>query len=182
MKSISLALLLLCFILLNVKAQDIDCNDFELVKQEILSEIDEISHVISPRLNPRDRQFLERRLDEIAVKLDHLSQQSYTAITVYPMSENDFNLLMATVENQKFESEKTEVIQRAASNNYFVTSQLIRLLEKYSFDDERLKLIGIIYPALLDKEQSFRLYDYLTFNSSKEKLKQIILENSPDNR
>jgi hypothetical protein len=180
MKHIYISFFALCFIVLNSAAQNIDCKEFEQTKQEILDEINEISHVISPRLNPRDRQFLERRLDEIAAKLNNLSQQTYTAYTVYPIAENDFNLLVLTVENQKFESDKIAVIQQAAMTNYFVIAQLTRLLENFSFEDSRIKVIEIVYPAILDREHSHLLYNYLTFSSNKEKLNQIILANSPN--
>lgn len=178
MKHIYISFFALCSVVLNTTAQNIDCNEYEQTKQEIMNEINEISHVISPRLNPRDREFLERRLDEIAAKLNYLSQQTSTAYIVYPMPEKDFNLFLLTVENQNFESDKITVIQEAAITNYFVIAQLTRLLDKISFEDNRVKVIEIIYPAILDREHSHLLYNYLNFSSNKEKLNQIILENS----
>jgi hypothetical protein len=178
MKHIYISFLVLCCMVMNLKAQQIDCDEFEQTKQEIQNEIDEISRVISPRLNPRDRQFLERRLDDISAKLNNLSQQTTSTNVAYPMPENDFRLFLLTIDNQKFESDKITVIREAAVTNYFMIGQLIQLLEKLSFDDDRIKVIELVYPAILDRENSHLLYNFLNFSSSKEKLNQIILENN----
>jgi hypothetical protein len=182
MKTTFITLLIFCFIILNSKAQDIDRSEYECVKEEILNEINKISEIFGPHLGPRDRQFLEHRLDEIAAKLNYLSQETSRNYAVYPMPDSDFNLLMLMLENESMENDKLMIIQKAVVNNYFMIAQLTQLLEKFSFEDNRVKVIGILYPAILDKEKSFQLYNYLTFSSSKEKLNQIILENSPDNR
>ena len=165
-------------IFLYTAAQNIGCDEYERMKQEILEELDQIDRVISPRLSPRDRQFLQTRLDRIADKLQYLEDNVHP-MSVYPMTDRDFTLLISSVRNEHMDSDKIRVIERAAYTNFFTTSQLIRMIEIFPFDSDRLKAIEIVYPNVLDKEQSFRLYEYLTFSSSKEKLDLIIRQFTP---
>ncbi len=175
MKHLYILFISVILIFQNTAAQHISYNDVEQIKQEILRELNEISRRLGPKLHPRDRQFLEQRLNEISSKLEYLTEQSYNVYSVYPMSDAEFHLLSRMIENESFESDKMKVIIASVPGKYFTIYQLTRLLEEFSFEDNRLKVVEIIYPAIVDRENSDLLFDYFTFSSSKEKLNSIIL-------
>jgi hypothetical protein len=177
MKTFYLLLIIPCFLTWNSKAQQTDCNDTERIKQEILDEINAISREISPLLSHRDREYLEQRLDEIYAGVNCLTPPVYNTHALYPMAEPDFKLVLTMIDNEKFESDKISVIQQTALNNYFTIGQLTRMIEKITFEDNRLKVVEVVYPAILDRENASLLYNFFTFTSNKEKLTQIILKN-----
>ena len=177
MKTICISLFIISLFVAGSSAQRIDCNDSEKIRQEIIDEINAISREISPLLTPKDRDYLERRLDEIDERVNCLAQPVYSTYTLYPMLDADFNLILVMIDNEKFENDKIAIVQRSFMNKFVTVGQLTRLLEKFSFEENRLKVVEIVYPTVLDNENASLLYDYFIFNSSKEKLNQIILKN-----
>jgi hypothetical protein len=90
------------------------------------------------------------------------------------LSPGEFNILKKETDQAFPDSEKQLVIAKKAIQYYFTVDQVILLLEKFSFDKSKIALIDLIYPKIVDKEMSYRLFDTLTFSSSKDELRKVI--------
>ncbi len=91
-----------------------------------------------------------------------------------PMSPNAFNALLNAISNESFESNKLGVVTSAAQGNNFLTSQIASVMDQFSFSDGKVQSAVTMWARVLDPQNSFVLYDKLTFSSDKDKLRQRI--------
>jgi len=90
------------------------------------------------------------------------------------MSDSEFNKLLANVEDESFDDDQTSVVRIAAKSKYFTINQLTRLLPNFSFSDSKINIVQIVYPKIVDKDNSHNLIKAFTFSSDKQKVEQII--------
>jgi hypothetical protein len=92
------------------------------------------------------------------------------------MDDADFENLLGSVRKKKFTSEKLSQINSASKSNYFTMKQLTGLIELFDKIDtnNRIKVIGMVYPRVIDKKGGYQLLDYFNFSSDKEKVKGIL--------
>jgi hypothetical protein len=84
------------------------------------------------------------------------------------ISAGDFDNLFAAVKKESFDDGKQKVISLALQNYSVSVSQLSRLLELFSFDDQRLTVALNSYSSIYDKERFFQLRGLFTsFNKNK---------------
>ena len=91
-----------------------------------------------------------------------------------PMSPDAFNALVNAINNESFESNKLGVVSSAAQGNNFLTSQIATVMDLFSFSDGKVQSAVTMWQRVLDPQNSFVLYDKLTFSSDKDKLRQRI--------
>lgn len=91
-----------------------------------------------------------------------------------PMSPDAFNALVNALDNESFESNKLGVVASAAQGNFFLTSQIAKVMDLFSFSDGKVQSAVTMWARVLDPQNSFVLYDKLTFSSDKDKLRQRI--------
>ena len=68
-----------------------------------------------------------------------------------------------------------EMIKTALAGSDFTSGQCLELTRLYTFDDDRMEIMKIMYPRIVDKEAFFTVINTLTFSSSKEKMKDFII-------
>lgn len=91
-----------------------------------------------------------------------------------PMSETDFQKLLNNIESESFADDQLSVIRLAAKSHYFTVSQLKRMLQKFTFADDKISCVQIIYPKVTDKENAHNLLNSFEYSSDKKKVEQII--------
>lgn len=90
------------------------------------------------------------------------------------MSESEFNKLLSNVENESFADDQTSFVRIAANSKYFKIDQLVRLLELFSFSDDKINIVRIVYPRTVDKDNAHNLLGAFTYSDDKKKVEQII--------
>lgn len=90
------------------------------------------------------------------------------------MSPEQFSEAVASIDKAKFKDEKKSKIRIIAAANSFTVAQIIQLIQKFDWDDERLDVIRQTYPRAVDKNNSFKLYDYIKGELAKSDLTQLI--------
>ena len=90
------------------------------------------------------------------------------------MGKKAFSSLLRSVAGESFASGKLQVLKSAAPHHHFNINQVTKLLSKFSFSGEKLKVVRILYPKVVDPKNSFKLYKAFTFESDKRKLRGII--------
>ena len=80
------------------------------------------------------------------------------------------------VKNEPFEKDRMGLITTALANSDFTSEQCLQLVKFYTFDNERLKIMKMMYPNIVDKEAFFTVIGTLTFSSNKTKMNDFIKE------
>ena len=52
--------------------------------------------------------------------------------------------------------------------------EVIKLVSNFAFDNDKLDVIELFYPRLVDLEKNYLLYNCLTFSDGKNKLEKFI--------
>lgn len=92
------------------------------------------------------------------------------------MSGKEFDKFYNSVVSATFDSEKKSLIDLGLTGNDFTTEQVARLVKLYTFDSEKLPLLKKFYPNTADKANYYSLLELLDFISSKNELKQFIVD------
>ena len=104
-------------------------------------------------------------------------QEGYCPDSQYDrvMSEQLFKKFLSEVKKEPFKDDRMEMIKTALAGSDFTSGQCLELTRLYTFDDDRMEIMKIMYPRIVDKEAFFTVINTLTFSSSKEKMKDFII-------
>lgn len=94
------------------------------------------------------------------------------------MNKQLFQAFFDNVKNEPFEKDRIALINAALASSDFTTDQCIQLVKFYTFDNERMKIMKMIYPRIVDKEAFFMVINSLTFSSNKKKMYDFVKEYS----
>jgi hypothetical protein len=97
---------------------------------------------------------------------------------ISPISVIEFSQLTESIDGNAFDQDKKKIVRTSSMSNYFLIDQVIKIVAKFSFDKDKLEVIQILYPRILDLDKNYLLYNCFTFSDSKNKLEQFIEENS----
>ncbi len=84
----------------------------------------------------------------------------------------DFPALLEAVNAEAFGTAKLDVLRTA--NARLTVDQVGQLLELFSFSSEKVSVVEITAPRLLDRQNAFKLYKQFDFDSDKQKVKAIL--------
>lgn len=90
------------------------------------------------------------------------------------MSEGRFQSLIDQIRKASFESSKTSVAKQALRNNRITCSQLLRILNEFSFESTKLQFAKDAYRSVVDRNNYFQVNDAFTFQSSKDELLEFL--------
>ncbi|KFE62933.1 DUF4476 domain-containing protein [Hyalangium minutum] len=93
---------------------------------------------------------------------------------VSPISEPQLQNLMQAIQKESFGDGKLRVLEAAAPTQYFLVPQVMKVLQKFSFGEDKLDAVRLLWPRVLDRENSYQLYQSFSFPAEKEELKKII--------
>ena len=92
------------------------------------------------------------------------------------MNDQLFKKFFDSVKNEPFEKDRMGLITTALANSDFTSEQCLQLVKFYTFNNERLKIMKMMYPNIVDKEAFFTVIGTLTFSSNKTKMNDFIKE------
>lgn len=148
--------------------------------------IHEIKRKISINLEMLEREYLTKlsyrdyiRSKDILIDSYNLlmaipDEEEFQVAEPLPMSDSEFAGLMNSVRNESFESDMLSIVQISAKYNFFTVSQVVRLIELFSFSSGKLEVVKITYPNVIDRYNSHNIINAFTYSSDKEKVRQII--------
>jgi hypothetical protein len=97
-----------------------------------------------------------------------------TAPTNSAMSEREFQQLYANVEDESFADDQLSVVRIATKSKYFTIDQLTRLLDLFSFSDDKIECVQMVYPRVVDKDNAHNLLKAFTYSDDKKQVERII--------
>ena len=90
------------------------------------------------------------------------------------VSDGEFQQLYNKVKQKPFKDDQLELLEMGVSNKYFTCKQCIRLMSIYTFDDDKLEVLEIVAPRIVDSENYEDIIKSLSFISSEEKAEKIL--------
>lgn len=93
---------------------------------------------------------------------------------VEPIHEARLRQLTQAMAREAFPREKLMVLRDGSRDDNFLVSQTKALLGQFSFSNDKLEAVRILWPRVLDRNNGFQLYEAFPFAADKEKLRQII--------
>lgn len=91
------------------------------------------------------------------------------------MNDQLFQTFYKEMKNEPFKDDRMKLLNAALAGSDFTSTQCLQLTKLYTFDDDRMEIMKIMYPRIVDKEAFFTVINTLTFSSSKEKMKDFII-------
>ena len=91
------------------------------------------------------------------------------------MNDQLFQTFYKEMKNEPFKDDRMKLLNAALAGSDFTSAQCLQLTKLYTFDDDRMEIMKIMYPRIVDKESFFTVINTLTFSSSKEKMKDFII-------
>ena len=91
------------------------------------------------------------------------------------MNDQLFQTFYKEMKNEPFKDDRMKLLNAALAGSDFTSAQCLQLTKLYTFDDDRMEIMKIMYPRIVDKEAFFTVINTRTFSSSKEKMKDFII-------
>jgi len=180
-------------------------NDIQGKIAEIKQLLWQLEHSYLNKLDHRQRQKANELLDRINRKLDALveskkpprkeerkkpprkeerkepprKEKHKEQIRMIP--PNEFSGMMKKLKGTVNRDDKLFIISQKAKVYHFTIEQLIKIIRIFPFDKERLEAIHSVLPKITDTQNEYKLLDHVKFQSSKNKLKEMI-KNTPRKR
>lgn len=93
----------------------------------------------------------------------------------YPTDDQKwFQELYQKVKDKPFKDERLKILREAARQSDLTCDEIVQLMKIFNFDDERLEALAILEPTIIDRENTDRIVDSMTFISGEEKAKNIL--------
>lgn len=90
------------------------------------------------------------------------------------MNDQLFKTFLGKVKKEPFKDNRKTMINTALASSDFTSGQCLQLVNIYSFDDDRMEIMKMMYPRIVDKEAFFTVVDALTFSSDKDEMNKFI--------
>lgn len=146
----------------------------------------EIKRKIAMNLETLEREYLTKLSYRDYIRSKDLLIESYNLLIAIPdeddyqyneplpMNDAEFSSLLNSVKNESFESDMLSIVQISAKYNYFTVSQVVRLINLFSFSSGKIEVVKMVYPNVIDRYNSHQIINSFTYSSDKEKVRQII--------
>lgn len=90
------------------------------------------------------------------------------------MNSQLFNTFLNSVKKVSFKDDRMTLINTALASSDFTSGQCLQLTKLYTFDDDRMEIMKMMYPRIVDKEAFFTVIATLTFSSNKDEMNKFV--------
>lgn len=90
------------------------------------------------------------------------------------MDNRLFQTFLNNVKKEPFKDDRIALINTALASSDFTSGQCLQLTKLYTFDDDRMEIMKMMYPRIVDKEAFFTVISTLTFSSNKDKMNEFV--------
>jgi len=146
-------------------------------------------HKISRNLETLEREYLTKLSYRDYVRAKDILIETYNLLLAIPvptppgvheiegpvpMGEEDLSHLIEDIKNESFEDDQLSVVELSSRYNFFTVNQAINVINVFSFSSGKLKSLELIFPKVVDPNNSSQILSAFTYSSDKEKAKEII--------
>jgi hypothetical protein len=90
------------------------------------------------------------------------------------MNSSSFQQLVSNIEDEAFAEDQLRYVRTAAKKHYFSVSQTEQLIDLFTFSEEKLECLRIIFPKVVDKDNAFTIISHFTYEDDKRTAESII--------
>lgn len=87
-----------------------------------------------------------------------------------------FSQFMDNMRKEPFSNNRKKLIETALAGSGFTSAQCLQVAKLYSFDKDRMEVMKMMYPRVVDREAFFTVIDALTFSSNKDAMRTFVRE------
>lgn len=91
-----------------------------------------------------------------------------------PATGAEMTRLSNSLREATFRKDKMRVMRLATPNMFFSTAQARQIVEHFSFNSDKVEVLAMLYPQLVDPENAHTLFAALTHASDRRKLEEKI--------
>ncbi|RME25878.1 MAG: DUF4476 domain-containing protein [Deltaproteobacteria bacterium] len=91
-----------------------------------------------------------------------------------PVSEAELGSILAAIDGESFSDGKLAVLRSAAAEHWFTADQARRVIEQFSFGEDKVAAGTVLFPRIVDPANWYRVYDAFDFDSDKEALRRAV--------
>lgn len=170
----------------NAKLNKLDGKRANNIIDEIyslLSLLPENATLVNPETSTSNTQQTESSTSTVNINIGGLDTQtsqpqSTTEVAATDnnksMSESDFSNLIKKINDESFSDDQMRVLRTAAKNHNFKVNQIVRILDCFSFPDDKLSALSISYPGCVDPQNNYEILDAFTYSDDKSEAERII--------
>jgi hypothetical protein len=144
-------------------------TETEILTNKILVRLDQLEENYLIKLNRRDFNRAKVIMDELYIIVEDLRNPD-----LYAMKEVPFQLLKNSIRNEPFSSDRMNIIKAASQQNNFNVHQVLEIVELLNYSSERTEAVSILYPWIIDKDNSILLISAMKFTSEKNEVIKIM--------
>ncbi|MBN9687249.1 MULTISPECIES: DUF4476 domain-containing protein [unclassified Corallococcus] len=93
---------------------------------------------------------------------------------VRPISDVQFRNITAAMVRESFPREKLRILSQVAPNENFLVTHILSVLGQFSFSNDKLEVVRLMRPTLLDPQNGYQLYQAFPFSNDKQQLQAIL--------
>lgn len=90
------------------------------------------------------------------------------------MNDADFEAFYNKVKGKPFKDDRLKLMESGIGNRGLSCRQCMRMMSIFTFDDDKLEVLQILAPNLVDRENGDKIVNSLAFISSEEKARKIL--------
>lgn len=87
---------------------------------------------------------------------------------------NNLPTFLEELKDQSFEDDRVEAVKLALKNTCLTTDQAGKIIELYTFDENKLEVAKFLSDRLIDRENATSLAKFMTFDSSKMEYRKYV--------
>lgn len=92
----------------------------------------------------------------------------------WPMGAAPFQALLDSIAREDWARDRLGIVEMAARDNYFVVAQVLQILERFDFSNQKLQAVRAVKDRILDQQNNYLLYGAFSFSSEKEELGRLL--------
>ena len=143
---------------------------------EARAELAEIQSMIPAAYrNPSVLRRIEAESNELSrtlASLDRTVDNMRAPTAPRVVSSSELTQIERSIDRESFSDDQLAVLRSASRGRHFTSSQVIRLMNGFSFDDDKVEAAVILFPRVIDQQNWYTVYGGLTFSSDKTALRR----------
>lgn len=93
---------------------------------------------------------------------------------VQAISSTELMRVVEEIRKESFSDAKLRIVSSVASSSYFTVSQVQSIMGCFTFDKDKLQVVEILAPRILDRENVYKIYGSFDFESSKREAEKYL--------
>ena len=90
------------------------------------------------------------------------------------MDDQLFQTFYKEMKNEPFKDDRMKLLNAALAGSDFTSAQCLQLTKLYTFDDDRMEIMKMMYPRIVDKGAFFTVIATLTFSSNRDEMNKFV--------